>query len=68
MVLRFGSWVGGDMQGAPDVHAKTIRETLSRQQQVIVNEYFADCQHLSQLLSQSASRVAVSDGAAPAHR
>ncbi len=60
VVLRFGSWVGGDMQGAPDVHAKTIRETLSRHQQVIVNQYFADCQHLSQLLSQSASRVAVS--------
>jgi len=60
VVLRFGTWVGGDMQGAPDVHAKTIRETLSRQQQVIVNEYFADCQHLSQLLSQSASRVPVS--------
>lgn len=60
IVLRFGSWVGGDMQGAPDVHAKTIRETLSRQQQVIVNEYYADCQHLSQLLSQSASRVPIS--------
>jgi phosphoenolpyruvate carboxylase len=62
IVLRFGSWVGGDMQGAPDVHAKTIRETLSRQQQVIVNEYYADCQHLSQLLSQSASRVPISTG------
>jgi phosphoenolpyruvate carboxylase len=61
VVLRFGSWVGGDMQGAPDVHAKTIRETLQRQQQVIVNQYFADCQHLSQVLSQSASRVGVSE-------
>ena len=27
-MLRFGSWVGGDMDGNPDVHAKTIRETL----------------------------------------
>ena len=25
-ILRFGSWVGGDMDGHPDVHAKTIRE------------------------------------------
>ncbi len=41
VVLRFGTWVGGDMQGAPDVHAKTIRETLARQHQVIVNEYHA---------------------------
>ena len=60
VVLRFGSWVGGDMQGAPDVHAKTIRETLARHHQVIVNEYHAECQQLSQLLSQSASRVPVS--------
>jgi phosphoenolpyruvate carboxylase len=59
-VLRFGTWVGGDMEGAPDVHAKTVRETLARQQQVIVNEYYTECQQLSQQLSQSASRVAIS--------
>lgn len=61
-VLRFGTWFGGDMDGAPDVHAKAIRETLARQQQVIVNEYFGECQQLSQLLSQSASRVPISAG------
>jgi phosphoenolpyruvate carboxylase len=61
IVLRFGTWVGGDMQGAPDVHAKTIRETLARQHQVIIKEYNAECQTLSQLLSQSASRVPVSE-------
>ncbi|MET0281906.1 MAG: phosphoenolpyruvate carboxylase [Steroidobacteraceae bacterium] len=60
VVLRFGSWVGGDMEGSPDVHAKTIRETLLRQQQVIVNEYREECHQLSQVLSQSASRVPVS--------
>ena len=59
-ILRFGSWVGGDMDGHPDVHAKSIRETLARQQQVIVNTYFADCQTLAQRLSQSASRVSIS--------
>jgi phosphoenolpyruvate carboxylase len=60
VVLSFGSWVGGDMEGAPDVNAKTIRETLARQQRVIINEYYTDCLELSQLLSQSASRVGVS--------
>jgi phosphoenolpyruvate carboxylase len=60
IVLRFGTWVGGDMEGTPDVHAKTIRETLERQQQVVVQEYFRECQQLSQLLSQSASRVPIS--------
>ncbi|MDE2263231.1 MAG: phosphoenolpyruvate carboxylase [Gammaproteobacteria bacterium] len=59
-ILRFGSWVGGDMDGNPDVHAKTIRETLARQQQVILNSYFEDCRKLSQRLSQSAGRIAVS--------
>lgn len=59
-LLRFGTWVGGDMDGNPDVHAKTIRETLARQQQVIVNAYFEECQRLAQRLSQSASRISVS--------
>ncbi|HEU4628006.1 MAG TPA: phosphoenolpyruvate carboxylase [Steroidobacteraceae bacterium] len=59
-LLRFGTWVGGDMDGNPDVHAKTIRETLARQQQVIVNAYFGETQKLAQRLSQSASRISVS--------
>ncbi|HEX7013395.1 MAG TPA: phosphoenolpyruvate carboxylase [Steroidobacteraceae bacterium] len=58
-ILRFASWVGGDMDGNPDVHAKTIRETLARHQQIIVNRYFLDCQALSETLSQSASRVGI---------
>jgi len=58
-LVRFGTWVGGDMDGNPDVHAKTIRETLARQHQVIVNAYFRECGTLAQLLSQSASRSAV---------
>jgi phosphoenolpyruvate carboxylase len=58
-MIRFGTWVGGDMDGNPDVHAKTIRETLARQQQVIINAYFSECQRLAQMLSQSASRAAV---------
>jgi phosphoenolpyruvate carboxylase len=58
-LLHFGTWVGGDMDGNPDVHAKTIRETLARQRQVIVNTYFGECQQLAQKLSQSASRTKV---------
>jgi len=58
-IVKFGTWVGGDMDGNPDVHAKTIRETLARQQQVIINAYFSECQNLAQLLSQSASRSGV---------
>lgn len=58
-ILRFGSWVGGDMDGNPDVHAKTLRETIARHQQIIVNNYFLDCKSLAESLSQSASRVGI---------
>ncbi|MFZ9709514.1 MAG: phosphoenolpyruvate carboxylase, partial [Steroidobacteraceae bacterium] len=59
-LVRFGSWVGGDLDGNPDITAKTLRETLARQQQAILNAYFLELQSLSQLLSQSASRIGVS--------
>jgi phosphoenolpyruvate carboxylase len=59
-IVHIGSWAGGDMDGNPDVHAKTIRETLARQHQAIVKRYFAECQELAERLSQSAGRVAVS--------
>jgi phosphoenolpyruvate carboxylase len=59
-ILRFGSWVGGDMDGNPDVNAKTIRETMARQQKIVVNRYFIECQGLAETLSQSAARVGVS--------
>jgi phosphoenolpyruvate carboxylase len=59
-ILHAGTWAGGDMDGNPDVHAKTIREALARQHQVIVNRYFEECQELAQRLSQSASRAPAS--------
>ena len=59
-IVRFGSWVGGDMDGIPDVHAKTIRETLHRQQRVVISTYFEECLALASKLSQSASRIGVS--------
>jgi phosphoenolpyruvate carboxylase len=59
-ILAFGTWVGGDMDGNPDVTGKTIRETLARQQQVILLAYHEECQRLAQRLSQSASRISVS--------
>jgi phosphoenolpyruvate carboxylase len=58
-MLRFGSWVGGDMDGHPDVHAKTIRESCARHHQLIVNRYYLEAQKLAERLSQSASRVGV---------
>ena len=59
-ILRFGSWVGGDMESDEEVHAKTIRETLQRHQAMILSTYFDECGHLAEALSQSARRVEVS--------
>jgi len=63
-LLHFGSWVGGDMDGHPDVHAKTIRESCLRHHQLIVNRYFLETQALAERLSQSANRTEVSPGVA----
>jgi phosphoenolpyruvate carboxylase len=59
-IIELGSWVGADMDGNPDVHAKTIRETLARHQQLIVSTYFNEAHGLAAKLSQSASRVRIS--------
>ena len=56
-VLRFSSWVGGDMDGNPNVNAKTIRETLARQRSLILDLYFKECAAISAKLSQSKERA-----------
>jgi phosphoenolpyruvate carboxylase len=60
-IVRFSSWVGGDMDGNPNVNAKTIRETLARQRSLILNLYYRECGALSAKLSQSTGRVGVSE-------
>ncbi|MDH3266050.1 MAG: phosphoenolpyruvate carboxylase, partial [Gammaproteobacteria bacterium] len=61
IMLRFASWVGGDMDGNPNVNAKTIRATLARQRSLILNLYFDECAAISAKLSQSTVRVQVSE-------
>ena len=56
-IVHFASWVGGDMDGNPNVNAKTIRATLARQRSLILDLYFKECAALSAKLSQSAERV-----------
>ena len=59
-LLRFSSWVGGDMDGNPNVNAKTIRATLARQRSLILDLYFNECGAISAKLSQSNDRAAFS--------
>ncbi|MGH8086498.1 MAG: phosphoenolpyruvate carboxylase [Lysobacter sp.] len=58
-VLGFGSWVGGDMDGNPNVGAATIAATLASQRALVLAAYRRDLDALGELLSQSQARVEV---------
>ena len=61
VLLRFGTWVGGDMDGNPNVGAATIRDALARQRAQAVAAYRADLRGLGDLLTQSEGRAGVGD-------
>lgn len=61
VLVKFGSWVGGDMDGNPNVTAKSIRESLHRQRSLALSSYYDECSDIARNLSQSQSRVDVSD-------
>ena len=56
-LVRFSSWVGGDMDGNPAVNAGTVRTSLARHQSLILGLYAKELQGLARHLSQSESRV-----------
>jgi phosphoenolpyruvate carboxylase len=58
-LLTFASWVGGDMDGNPNVNAKTIRATMARQRSLILDLYYNECASLSAKLSQTSERINV---------
>ncbi|HJW06537.1 MAG TPA: phosphoenolpyruvate carboxylase [Rhodanobacter sp.] len=60
-LLRFASWVGGDMDGNPNVGADTIAECLASQRTLVLERYREDVAALARLLSQTEGRVKVSD-------
>ncbi|PPU24083.1 phosphoenolpyruvate carboxylase [Xanthomonas arboricola] len=59
-LLRFGTWVGGDMDGNPNVDAVTIAGTLDAQRRAVLDRYQKELWQLASLLSQSTTLVAVS--------
>jgi phosphoenolpyruvate carboxylase len=58
-LLRFASWVGGDMDGNPNVTAETIVATLVRHREMVLGRYRSEVQDLARQLSQSQTRVEV---------
>jgi phosphoenolpyruvate carboxylase len=55
--LSFATWVGGDMDGNPNVGAETIANSLATQRAHVLEHYIADVDGLARLLSQTDDRV-----------
>jgi len=58
-LLSFATWVGGDMDGNPNVGADTIAASLASQRTQVLERYIADIAALARLLSQTEGRVQV---------
>jgi phosphoenolpyruvate carboxylase len=70
-VLRFGTWVGGDMDGNPNVGAASVRNALAAQRAQALGCYQADLRALGDILTQSHSHAEVDasiEARAAAHR
>src|SRR5262249_6779123 len=55
--LRWGTWVGGDRDGNPNVNAIVTRIALARQRSVVVARYVQDVEQLGRSISISALRA-----------
>jgi phosphoenolpyruvate carboxylase len=63
-LLSFGSWIGGDRDGNPNVTAASTREALDMARHVIIDHYIAETTRLIGQLSMSTRRIGVSDALA----
>ncbi len=59
-LVQFCTWIGGDMDGNPNVGPETLRDALARQRSLIVDAYFREVGSLSGSLSQSLKLVHIS--------
>jgi phosphoenolpyruvate carboxylase len=59
-VLRYGSWVGGDRDGNPNVVAEITEETIREQKEAVLRHYNVLVDELYNQLSPAITRVGVS--------
>ncbi|MDR7002352.1 phosphoenolpyruvate carboxylase [Neobacillus niacini] len=59
--LRFGSWIGGDRDGNPNVTHDVTWETLIRQRRIVLKKYKGVLTDLMKRYSHSTTRVGVSE-------
>ncbi|ASR43186.1 phosphoenolpyruvate carboxylase [Xanthomonas citri pv. mangiferaeindicae] len=60
-VLRFGTWVGGDMDGNPNVNADTMRAALGAQRSLALAQYRRDLRGLGNVLTQTLGRATIDE-------
>ncbi len=51
--LRFGSWIGGDQDGHPDVGAAELRDSLARAHGLLIRRYREEVRELARSLGMS---------------
>lgn len=61
LFLRFGSWIGGDRDGNPNVTPEVTWETLQRQRRIVLKKYKAVLVDLMKRFSHSTAHVNVSE-------
>jgi len=52
-LVQFGSWIGGDKDGNPNVTDESLRWALLRYRQAILAKYLESLEHLQEQLTQS---------------
>jgi len=57
--IRFGSWIGGDRDGNPNVTPEITWKTLEMQRELILNKYITSINELSRRFSQSTERTLI---------
>jgi len=58
--LSFGSWIGGDRDGNPNVTPEVTWQTLHSQNELVINKYIHSVEELRKKFSHSTNRVKVS--------